>query len=111
MVELSKATRKELRKLLIKAYARELDQYLLDLSMKFDDWKNKKIDCWDLNDQIHKFHDGISRDLFNAYNARGVDNIYMIARALANDLLRKEEIPSEAVDIAEHCAKEFFKIA
>lgn len=108
MIELSKKTRKELRKLLIQAYAKELDQHLLDLSMKFDDWKNKKIDCWDLNDHIHKFHDGISRDLFNTYNARGVDEIYMISRALANDLLRKEEIPSEAIDIVERCVNDLF---
>lgn len=108
MIELSKKTRKELRKLLIQAYAKELDQHLLELSMKCDDWKNNKIDCWDLNDHIHKFHDGISRDLFNTYNS-GVDDIYMISRALANDLLRKEEIPNEAIDIVEQCANNFFR--
>jgi len=108
MIELSKKTRKELRKLLTKAYAKELDRHLFDLLMKFDDWKNKKIDCWDLNDHIHKFHEGISRDLFNTYNAKGVDDVYMISRALANDLLKKEEIPSEAIDIVEHCANNLF---
>jgi hypothetical protein len=108
MVELSKKTRKELRKLLIQAYAKELEQYLFNLSKTFDDWKNKKIDCWDLSDHIHKFHYGISKDLFNAYNARGVDDIYMISRALAKDLLRKEEIPSEAIDIVEQFANDFF---
>ncbi len=44
---------------------------------------------------------------FNAYNNQGVDDIYMISRALANNLLRREEIPSEAIDIAEGC-KDFF---
>ncbi len=106
---ISKKTRKELRKLLEQAYARELDQYLRDLSMKFDDWKNKKIDCYNLNDHIHKFHDGASRDLFNTYNARGVKGIYMIARALANDLLRKEGIPSEVIDRVEQCANNLHK--
>jgi hypothetical protein len=109
MINLSKKTRRELRQLLIKAYARELDQHLRDLSMKFEDWKNKKIDCWDLNDHIHKFHDGVSRDLFNTYNARCVDDIYMISRALANNLLQKEEIPGEAIDIIKQCANDFFK--
>jgi hypothetical protein len=108
MVELSKKTRKEFRKLLGKAYSKELDQHLFDLSIKFDDWKNKKIDCWDLNDHIHKFHDGISRDLFNTYNASGMDDIFMISRALANDLIQKEEIPDEAIEIVERCANEFF---
>ena len=108
MVELSKKTRKELRKLLIKAYAKELDQHLFDLSMKFDDWKNKKIDCWDLNDHIHEFHDGISRDLFNMYKARCTDDIYMVSRALSHGLLEKEEIPCEAIDIVGRCANDFF---
>lgn len=108
MIELSKKTRKELRKLLQIAYARELDQCLFSLSRKFDDWNNKKIDCWVLNDHIHEFHDGISRDLFDAYNIRGVDDVYMISRGLANGLLRKEEIPSEAIDIVEQCAQNFF---
>lgn len=108
MIELSKGTRKELRKLLEQAYARELDRYLLDLSIKFEDWKNKKITCWDLEDEIHKFHEGISKKLYNFYNAGGVDQLYMISRALANDLLRKEEIPSEAIEIVERLANELF---
>lgn len=108
MIELSKKTRKELRQLLIKAYERELDQHLFDLSIKFDEWKNKKIDSWDLEDHIHKFHDGISSDLFNAYNAKSIDDIYMISRALAHNLLLKEEIPSEAIDIVQRCVNEFF---
>lgn len=107
MVELSKQTRKQLRKLLATAYARELEQHLFNLSRKFDDWKDKKIDCWDLNDHIHKFHDGISRSLFNSYNARGVDDVYMISRALYKGLLRKEEIPTEAIDIVEHSVHVF----
>ncbi|MBA3721249.1 MAG: hypothetical protein H0W88_02475 [Parachlamydiaceae bacterium] len=108
MVELSKKTKKELRKLLTTAYARELDQHILELSMKFEDWKNRKIDCWDLNDNIHKFHDGISRKLFDAYNARGVDDLYMISRAFASNLLLKEEIPTEAIEIVEHFANTLF---
>lgn len=109
MIELSKKTRKELRKLLLQAYAKELNQHLFDLSKKFDDWKNQKIDCWDLNDHIHQFHDGISRDLFNAYNAKGVDDLYMISRALANNLLQKEEIPNEVIGIVERLANELFE--
>ncbi len=108
MIELSKKTRKELRQLLKQSYAAELNQHLLDLSMKFDDWKNKKIDCWELDDQIHEFHNGISKNLFNSYNAKGVDDLYMVSRAFANGLLRKEEIPVEAIDLVEHYAATLF---
>jgi hypothetical protein len=106
MIELSKKTRKRLKELLIQAYTKELDQYLFDLSKKFDDWKDKKIDCWELNENIHKFHDGISRDLFNTYNG-GVDNIYLISRALAKNLLRREDIPEEATTVIQKCMNLF----
>ncbi len=109
MIELNQKTRKELRKLKAKAYAHELDQHLLKLSCSFDDWKNKKIDCWTLSDLIHDFHEGISRDLYNAYNARSVDEVYMVSRAFAIGLLQKEEIPSEALETVERCAATFFK--
>src|SRR5262245_259720 len=107
MLEISKKTKRELRMLAEKAYAKELDQYLLELSIKFDDWKNKKIDCWDLNDHIHKFHNGISRELFKMYN--GCNNIVVVSRALARNLLSKDEIPSEVIDIVEHYANNLFE--
>lgn len=109
MVELSKKTRKELRNLLIKAYGKELDQHLLELSKTFDAWKEKKITCWDLEEDIYKFHDGISRDLYNAYNVKSVDESYLIASALARKLLCREEIPKEAIDLIEHLVDNFFE--
>lgn len=108
MIELTKKTRKRLRELLGLAYARELDGCLLKLSKKFDDWKDKKIDCWHLNDEIHKFHDGISRDLYNGYTNRSVHETYMISRALARNLIQKEDIPIEALPYVEYCT-DFFE--
>ncbi len=107
MIELTKKTQKRLRELLGLAYSRELDRYLLDLSKKFDDWKEGKIDCWHLNDQIHEFHNGISKDLFNAYNNKSVHATYMISRALVKKLLQKEDIPIEAMPYVEQCTSFF----
>lgn len=107
MIELTKKTKKRLRELLGIAYARELDRYLLDLSKKFDDWKNGKIDCWNLSDHIHEFHNGISRDLFNAYNCKSVHPTYMISRALVKKLIQKEDIPPEALPHVENCTSLF----
>ena len=109
VLELSKKTRKQLRELLAKAYEKELDQHLFDVYKKFDDWKNKKINCWVLSDCIHEFHDGISRKLFNAYNVGGVNDTYMISRALALNLLQKEDIPTEAIAIVEKLAATLFE--
>jgi hypothetical protein len=68
MSELSKKVRKKARELIVIAYTRELNYHLDKLSQKFDDWRKNTFDCWELNDLIHKFHDGISRDLYKTYN-------------------------------------------
>lgn len=96
------------RELLGIAYARELDSHLLDLSEKFDDWKTKKMSCGDLNECIHKFHDGISRDLWNTYNARSIHQLYLVGRAYSLKLLKKEEIPEELLDAVEKISGDFF---
>ena len=109
MQELSKKTRKELRTLKAKAHAKEIEKHLVKLSQKFDDWNNGIIDCWDLSDHIHEFHNGISHDLFNAYNAPGVSEIVMVSRGLALGLLQKDEIPEEVADCAEQLSVELFE--
>lgn len=108
MIEFSKKTNKKLKELLRQAYANELNKHLSELSKKFDDWKEKKTDCWELSDCIHTFHEGISHDLFNAYNARGINDAYMIARALTKNLIEREAIPDEAIDAVEKCV-DFFE--
>lgn len=104
MIELTKKTKKQLRELMIKAYAKELDALLLTLSKKFDDWKNDRIDCWELEELIYQFHNGSAKKLFNHYNSR-VDPILMVSHALVKDLLQKEEIPDEALPYVERCVQ------
>ena len=81
----------------------------MDLSMKFEDWKNKKINCFDLSEFIHEFHSGISKDLFNSYNAKGIDDAYIISRGVALGLLKEEDIPFEAKEFIKHCADTLFE--
>lgn len=106
MNNISKKIRKQLRELISKAYTLELSSHLNELSNKFDDWKNQRIDCWDLNELIHKFHDGISRDLYKTYNYSN-DEILLIARALRMKLLEKDEIPNEVRESVDHFMKHF----
>ena len=108
-MEVSKQTRKRLRELKAIAHAKEIEIHLLKISNKFEDWKNKKIDCWDLCDQMHQFHNGIQRDLFNLYNATGTNDMLAIARALALGIIKKEDIPTEVVEWAEVSAKNCFQ--
>ncbi len=88
----SKQMRKKLRELCKITYARELNHHLEQLGQKFDEWRNNGIDCWDLNDLIHEFHDGISRDLYKVYHyTKDVD--YLVSRAVKLGFLQKDELP------------------
>jgi hypothetical protein len=108
-MELGKQMRKRVRELLGIAYARELDSHLLELSKKFDSWKAKEMDCWELSEEIHKFHDGISRKLYNTYNStKSVNGLFFVARALHLKLLQRDEIPEELIDTVEAIDDQFF---
>lgn len=92
----SKHIKKQLRELLAIAYKRELDAALSNLCKQFEAWQQNEMDCWDLNDAIHKFHDGISRDLYKQYVMSGnSDHGWLVAHALDRKVLSREEIPDE----------------
>lgn len=104
---ISKKVRKQLRELISKAYTQELNNHLHELSLSFDEWRNNKIDCWDLNDIIHKFHDGISRDLYKLYNYCR-DEIFLVSRAVAQKLIQLDEVPTEVRGMLSDTAIRFF---
>jgi hypothetical protein len=105
MPEYSKAVKRKMNELLTLAWERELSEHLQALSGKFDEWKNKKINVWDLADHIHKFHNGPSRDLYNLYNDKM--EVPVIARAVAKKLLLREEIPDNIYELIETCLSMF----
>lgn len=102
MQDYPKRIKKQLRELSGKAYQRDLDAALLDLYKQFEAWQQSKIDCWDLNDVIHKFHDGISRDLYKSYVMLGNShNGFLVADALGRKILRREEVTDEVYQLIE----------
>ena len=56
MDRFTKAQRKKLRQLAGVAWDRELDQELEELYQQFLNWRNKKIDGFELNQLIHDHH-------------------------------------------------------
>jgi hypothetical protein len=42
------------------AHERELNTALQALQSQFENWQQDKIDCFELNQLVHEFHDGIS---------------------------------------------------
>ena len=63
-------TRKEislLRQLAQEAWEAELTRELEELFETFCKWADKGVSAFDLSDQIHEFHNGVSRELYNRY--------------------------------------------
>jgi hypothetical protein len=52
-----------------------------------------EIDPFELSDRIHRFHDGISRDLYVLYGR--LTPVYSVARAVALKVLQEAEVPAE----------------
>lgn len=91
-MELTKAMKRESRDLIDLAYERALAAELSGLEAKFRAWRKSEITVFDLNDEIHKFHSGPSRDLFSFYNgSRGMEHV-TVASAVAQGFLQRSEL-------------------
>jgi len=93
MNEFTRRERSQLRKLSMKAYERELAQELSQLEAQFAEWREDKIDSFQLGNIIHEFHNGVSRDLYKQY--MNVSPHLMVAYALVEGILSEEEIQPE----------------
>ena len=68
--------RRELRDLQGIAWERELTGALEELQKDFQSWNNGDISPFELNDRIHCFHNGPSRQLFNTYSG-SLDTLWL----------------------------------
>ncbi len=58
----SKLIRKKLRELAGLAHERELSMAMETLDKHFAQWRRQEIDCFELNDRIHRFHQNTSSE-------------------------------------------------
>jgi hypothetical protein len=100
--DLTKRQRAILRELAGRAWEAELHHELMKLSAEFERWKAGELHSFDLNQEIHRFHNGASRELYNRYTTRGVENA-QVAYAVVKGLIPAAEVPPE---IMEHLAPE-----
>jgi hypothetical protein len=89
---LTKETKRAIRKLSAMAHSKELDRELDSLNQQFIRWKSGEITPHELSDAIHTFHDGISRELFTRYTSSSVP-IQAVAYALINGTLTENDLP------------------
>ena len=81
------------------AHDRELRKALLDLRGQFDRWQRGEINAVELNDLIHRFHDGDSRTIWKKYATNHLEPA--LAYAVATGILRRDELPP---DLLQHIA-------
>ena len=77
------------------AHDRELAAALLELREHFDRWQRAEITAADLNDLIHKYHQGASREIWKHYATNRLEPA--VGFAVATGILRREEVPLELV--------------
>ena len=75
------------------AHDRGLRQAIGELRQQFDRWNRGEIDLFELNELVHRFHEGTAREIWKKYATSHLEPA--VASAVAAGLLRKEELPAE----------------
>lgn len=88
--ELTKKQRKHIREMAGVAYEREMAAALNKLLASFQKWKQGKINPFDLDGEIHKYHNGTARELYKQYATGDPDMAVLFA--LAKGILKIEEL-------------------
>ncbi|VFN01465.1 MAG: hypothetical protein BECKG1743D_GA0114223_105663 [Candidatus Kentron sp. G] len=94
MREYPKSIRKELRRLTGLAHEREMALALGRLEQEFGSWRKGEISPHELNDRIHKHHNGTARNLWSIYT--GNDNLAVV-RAVCLGVIERSEIAKETL--------------
>jgi len=67
MTEIPKHIKRALRELAARAHEAELARELAALEAEFSRWRSGEVTAFDLNEAIHRFHHGASRELYLTY--------------------------------------------
>lgn len=89
----TKRQRRQLRELQGLAWERELSAVLEDLEGDFRSWRQGHISPFELNDRIHRFHNGRSRELFNTYS--GSLDTFWLEAVVARGVIEESEVPED----------------
>lgn len=65
--QFSKSEKRRLRELAAEAHENELSEALDELFEEFTKWADNAFGASELNEKIHEFHNGISRELYTRY--------------------------------------------
>lgn len=89
-MEFTKAEKRMLRELAAECHENELAEAMMGLYEEFQKWGGDGISVFDLNDRIHQFHDGISRELYKRYVL--VDPALAVLYALEHGIIGDDRV-------------------
>jgi len=92
----AKSIRKKLRELAGLAHERELSMAMETLDKHFAQWRRQEIDCFELNDRIHRFHQNTSSELWKTYSS--MEDDFLVCRAVKLGFLSREEVPEKVAE-------------
>ena len=92
----AKSIRKKLRELAGLAHERELSRAMETLDSHFAQWRQQDIDCFELNDRIHRFHQNTSSELWKTYSS--MENDFLVCRAVNLGFLSKEDVQEKVAE-------------
>jgi hypothetical protein len=95
MPDIPKPIKRQMRELAGQAYEIELSKELDKLLEKFNAWKAGQMDAFELEEHIHRFHNGTARELYNRYQGGFLEN--NIAYAVTTGILDAQAIPDEVM--------------
>ena len=108
--KLTKKQRREVEELQGTAWERELDEELQKLHDEFANWKDGKVDAFDLSQSIHEFHNKAARE---PWNFCAHPNPFAVPSAIARRLIAESEVSASLMealgDDIEHFRETFEK--
>jgi hypothetical protein len=90
---MTKKTKTDMKEWAMKAQEAELRDIYQDLQSDLSEWESGKISSMILHDRIQKLESGPVREIINLH--LGLTQEMRIARAIALDLMRESDIPSD----------------
>ena len=95
MQEIPKRIKRMVREWAGVAHERDLRVALKELRGQFERWDLGEIDSFELNQFVHKYHDGASREIWKRYATSHLEPA--VASAIVAGVLRRGELPEELV--------------
>jgi hypothetical protein len=92
----SKPEKRLLRDLAAEAHESELSEALGELYEEFTKWADNGLGAFEMNEKIHEFHNGVSRELYKQYVLN--DPHFAVAAGLSRKVLAHSQVAPELLE-------------